>query len=313
MWDLPRPGLETMSPALAGGFLTTAPPGKSRNRGSFLLFSIFWGGWPKVVRTVVQPELGATAHPSACCYFEVGQTLVRIPCLQAHSCPHFLRNSGPALISGPWLDFSIEGFLSVGSLKPARDQTHNCWEQNCFCWNVSKPENKQYVLSSVSRCLWTAGPSLLALSPSLNHPPVSHFPSQNLVLPWRPWHQFLLGPLPLWPQLSVFFCPPLQFWCWPSSFLQPFIFIDMHKTKSLNLLLFLLLCHLVASQFTQASESGRNLGIILAYVFPSNPDPISHWAPAVWPRHVFLLHPLFSNPTDTAFFQLLSPLAMPLI
>ena len=29
MWDLPRPELEPLSPALAGGFLTTAPPGKS--------------------------------------------------------------------------------------------------------------------------------------------------------------------------------------------------------------------------------------------------------------------------------------------
>ena len=28
MWDLPRPGLEPLSPALAGGFSTTAPPGK---------------------------------------------------------------------------------------------------------------------------------------------------------------------------------------------------------------------------------------------------------------------------------------------
>ena len=28
MWDLPRPELEPVSPALAGGFLTTAPPGK---------------------------------------------------------------------------------------------------------------------------------------------------------------------------------------------------------------------------------------------------------------------------------------------
>ena len=28
MWNLPGPGLEPMSPALAGGFLTTAPPGK---------------------------------------------------------------------------------------------------------------------------------------------------------------------------------------------------------------------------------------------------------------------------------------------
>ena len=29
MWDLPGPGLKPMSPALAGGFLTTVPPGKA--------------------------------------------------------------------------------------------------------------------------------------------------------------------------------------------------------------------------------------------------------------------------------------------
>ena len=28
MWDFPRPGPEPVSPALAGGFLTTVPPGK---------------------------------------------------------------------------------------------------------------------------------------------------------------------------------------------------------------------------------------------------------------------------------------------
>ena len=28
MWDLSGPGLEPVSPALAGGFLTTMPPGK---------------------------------------------------------------------------------------------------------------------------------------------------------------------------------------------------------------------------------------------------------------------------------------------
>ena len=31
MWDLPWPGLEPVSPALASGFLSTAPPGKSLN------------------------------------------------------------------------------------------------------------------------------------------------------------------------------------------------------------------------------------------------------------------------------------------
>ena len=30
MWDLPRPGIKPMSPALAGGFFTTEPPGKSQ-------------------------------------------------------------------------------------------------------------------------------------------------------------------------------------------------------------------------------------------------------------------------------------------
>jgi len=31
MWDLSRSGLESVSPALAGGFFTTEPPGKLSN------------------------------------------------------------------------------------------------------------------------------------------------------------------------------------------------------------------------------------------------------------------------------------------
>ena len=38
MWDLPRPGLELMSPALAGRFPTTAPPGKPQ----YILFSMIY-------------------------------------------------------------------------------------------------------------------------------------------------------------------------------------------------------------------------------------------------------------------------------
>ena len=37
MWDLPRPGLEPVSPALAEGFLTTTPPGKSQHKGILLV------------------------------------------------------------------------------------------------------------------------------------------------------------------------------------------------------------------------------------------------------------------------------------
>ena len=39
MWDLPRPGLEPVSPALAGRFSTTAPPGKPLH--GFLFFLLF--------------------------------------------------------------------------------------------------------------------------------------------------------------------------------------------------------------------------------------------------------------------------------
>ena len=40
MWDLPGPGLEPASPALAGGFLTTVPPGKSRKGDFYLSFQL---------------------------------------------------------------------------------------------------------------------------------------------------------------------------------------------------------------------------------------------------------------------------------
>ena len=35
IWDLPRPGMESMSPALAGGFFTTEPPGRPQNINYF--------------------------------------------------------------------------------------------------------------------------------------------------------------------------------------------------------------------------------------------------------------------------------------
>ena len=47
MWDLPRPGLEPVSPALAGRFSTTAPPGKPPFFKIYLinLFIYFWLCW----------------------------------------------------------------------------------------------------------------------------------------------------------------------------------------------------------------------------------------------------------------------------
>ena len=52
MWDLPRPGLKLMSPALAGGFLTTASLGKS----PFFLISNFLALFPTIFSTCPQTQ-----------------------------------------------------------------------------------------------------------------------------------------------------------------------------------------------------------------------------------------------------------------
>ena len=54
MWDLPRPGLEPASPALAGRLSTTAPPGKPRD----------------LLLTAMQP-------PNACCALRTGSTFTK--------------------------------------------------------------------------------------------------------------------------------------------------------------------------------------------------------------------------------------------
>ena len=43
MWDLPRPGLEPVSPELAGRFSTTAPPGKPPTFSFFLIYLFIFG------------------------------------------------------------------------------------------------------------------------------------------------------------------------------------------------------------------------------------------------------------------------------
>ena len=45
MWDIPGQGIEPVSPALAGGFSTTGPPGKSQSLSisSFVHSFTHWG------------------------------------------------------------------------------------------------------------------------------------------------------------------------------------------------------------------------------------------------------------------------------
>ena len=71
MWDLPRPGLEPVSPALAGGFLTTVPPGKSST--TFYLREnkmteaplALWTPWVGLISPGLELGGRALPHPSA--------------------------------------------------------------------------------------------------------------------------------------------------------------------------------------------------------------------------------------------------------
>ena len=57
VWDLPRPGLEPMSPALAGRFSTTAPPGKPNTPEILFLLHECQSLWVHILpsRTIHSP------------------------------------------------------------------------------------------------------------------------------------------------------------------------------------------------------------------------------------------------------------------
>ena len=63
MWDLSRPGLEPVSPALAGRFLTTAPPGKP----GYQLFDLEDLLYGRFVRSQLSSQTGTN-----CRYLEAG-------------------------------------------------------------------------------------------------------------------------------------------------------------------------------------------------------------------------------------------------
>ena len=66
MWDLPGPGLEPMSPALAGGFLTTVPPGKSEKPLLHLQCQLHRSGSPGTIDALD----GILIVPKVLCSFE---------------------------------------------------------------------------------------------------------------------------------------------------------------------------------------------------------------------------------------------------
>ena len=66
MWDLPGPGLHPVSPALAGGFLTIAPPGKPLDFYMSQVYNMIKSS----LRTWIQ-YLGSFRFKDQICFFAV--------------------------------------------------------------------------------------------------------------------------------------------------------------------------------------------------------------------------------------------------
>ena len=73
MWDLPGPGLEPVSPALAGGFSTTAPPGKPLK---LVLTGPLWGdNFPNLEIRLMWPYFIKLNTPNVYCFLIVQFTI----------------------------------------------------------------------------------------------------------------------------------------------------------------------------------------------------------------------------------------------
>ena len=110
MWDLPGPGIEPVSPATAGGFLTTVPPGKS----IFLYLMILFVEYPLLFhRTLfsrehylVQKKWGI-APPSLFCFCYLMLILIWYWC-----CKRTEKNMPIELCYHVWVNETVMRFLT---------------------------------------------------------------------------------------------------------------------------------------------------------------------------------------------------------
>ena len=93
MWDLPRPGLEPVSPALAGRLSTTAPPGKPQNFYTFADFFFFFclPDLPFTERCVLKPpniivDLSTSPYSPINFYYIYFGALSVYKCIDLFSC-----------------------------------------------------------------------------------------------------------------------------------------------------------------------------------------------------------------------------------
>ena len=150
MWDLPRPGLEPVSPALAGRFSTTAPPGKPTNNflklnktSVFLMVPfVIYNSSGKLYQANLQPEV-ESRNTVGC--FTQSYPFLLVPTTELM-----------IVLNSPSCHMSGSACAGVEYIFPL----HSCWGWPCevfgqCIWNSeSKPSETSYISSYLLGLLW---------------------------------------------------------------------------------------------------------------------------------------------------------------
>ena len=162
MWDLPRPGIKPMSPALAGGLFTTEPPRKPslvcilsieiqwNNKGPDSLVSKSW--------VLINARLSSSSFSPSCLRFPETYVSLKFPPDQCHEC-------GTGADSKCWshLLFWFSSLALRLSLRINCVWLHtSCWLGRMFCVNFLTTIQETHLLSETRPLTWNPCQSSLS-------------------------------------------------------------------------------------------------------------------------------------------------------
>ena len=185
MWDLPRLGIEPVSPAFTGGFLSTVLPGKSPT------WSLAWLLWPLLT-------LGSSACQNSCCSparitWNRWKGMVLVIASMSEAPPVLVAPAVTSYGSHPMDKVFGKGFKIV------------LWPQAAsFSWDILN-NWKSYGLLEANWMFWPQGVSLIAELPhSQSSPTVSSACTKVLYFTDRSLTPFMVNIPKRWDSESLF-------------------------------------------------------------------------------------------------------------
>ena len=142
-WDLPGPGIEPVSPALAGGFLTTGPPGTSQRYFFFFLINLFiyfWLCWVFVAVQGLSLVAASGGYSSSQC---TGLSLSR---------PLLLRSTGSRCAGSVVVAHGLSCSAARGSSRTRARTRTPCIGRRILNHCATREAHPNAILNEVSLC-----------------------------------------------------------------------------------------------------------------------------------------------------------------